>query len=254
MSGPLAPMYLSRVRLRRDVPAAALRAVLAPNDAAERAATTHRLVWTLFADGADRTRDFLWREAEPGLFYCLSARPPVDRHALFDVDPPKPFAPALSPGDRLGFALRVNATVARGGRPAADGQSAARGKPCDIVMDALRRCADGTRAEARRRLLVPIAHEWLTRQGAKHGFALAALPAPRTSEDPDDVTDGAFHVRSYRVLSMDRGRKAPPLRAGVLDLEGVLEVREPAPFLDAVRQGFGRAKAFGCGLMLIRRA
>ena len=252
MSAP--PMYLSRVRLRRDVPAAALRAVLAPDGAAERAATTHRLVWTLFADSPERERDFLWREADPGSFYCLSSRPPEDRHGLFEVETPKPFAPVLGPGDRLGFALRVNATVSRGGRPKTDGQAGVRGKPCDIVMDALHRASDVSRPEARQRLLVPVAHDWLARQGEKHGFCLPPLPPPRTEDDPDDVDDGPFHVKGYRVLTIDRGRKVRPLRAGVLDLEGVLEVGDPAAFVEALRHGFGRAKAFGCGLMLVRRA
>lgn len=246
-------MYLSRVRLRRDVPAAALRAILAPDGAAERAATTHRLVWTLFADGPERERDFLWREADPGLFYCLSSRLPEDRHGLFDVDAPKPFAPELSAGDRLGFALRVNATRSRGGRPQTAEQRGIRGKPCDIVMDALHSTPGEARAEARQRLLVPVAHEWLSRQGERHGFTLPQLSSPRTEADPDDVEDGPFHVRSYRVLNIDRGRRAKALRAGVLDLEGVLEVRDPDSFVQAVRQGYGRAKAFGCGLMLVRR-
>lgn len=41
---------------------------------------------------------------------------------------------------------------------------------------------------------------------------------------------------------------------GILDLRGSLTVTEPATFLAALARGFGRAKAFGCGLMLIRRA
>lgn len=247
-------MYLSRVRLRRDVPAAALRAILAPEGRSERAATTHRMVWTLFADSPDRERDFLWREADPGSFYCLSSRPPEDRHGLFHVDPPKEFAPSLVPGDRLGFALRVNATVSRGGRPKIEGQKGVRGKPCDIVMDALKRDGEGSRAEARQRLIVPVAHEWLSRQGEKHGFALPPLQPPHMPTDPDDVDDGTFSVRGYRVLEIDRGRGVKPLRIGVLDLEGVLEVRDPRLLVEAVGQGFGRARAFGCGLMLVRRA
>jgi CRISPR system Cascade subunit CasE len=34
----------------------------------------------------------------------------------------------------------------------------------------------------------------------------------------------------------------------------VLEVVSPDVFLEALARGFGKAKAFGCGLMLIRRA
>lgn len=246
--------FLTRVRLRRDVSASALRAVLMPDGAAERAATTHRLVWTLFADAPDRKRDFLWREAEPGTFYCLSARPPEDRHGLFDIEPPKPFAPALSPGDRLGFLLRVNATRARGGRPPAEGGQGVRGKPCDIVMDALHRMPKEERADARRHRLVPVAHEWLSSQGARHGFMLPPLPTSESRRESCDELGGSFRVRSYRVLNIERGRGVRPLRIGVLDLEGVLEVCEPMRFLEAVRRGFGRAKAFGCGLMLLRRA
>jgi len=40
---------------------------------------------------------------------------------------------------------------------------------------------------------------------------------------------------------------------GSLDISGVLEVRDPAVFLGNLSKGFGRARAFGRGLMLIRR-
>jgi CRISPR system Cascade subunit CasE len=40
----------------------------------------------------------------------------------------------------------------------------------------------------------------------------------------------------------------------MLEMTGRLEVNEPEAFLSHLSQGFGRAKAFGCGLMLIRRA
>jgi CRISPR system Cascade subunit CasE len=43
------------------------------------------------------------------------------------------------------------------------------------------------------------------------------------------------------------------VRFSTLDLDGVLEVTEPEAFVAAVRRGFGKAKAFGCGLMLLRR-
>ena len=41
---------------------------------------------------------------------------------------------------------------------------------------------------------------------------------------------------------------------GVLDLRGRLTVRSPEVFVEALLAGFGRAKAYGCGLMLVRRA
>lgn len=229
-------MLLSRARLRKDSPIQALARVLVPDDAAGRTATAHRLVWTLFADTPERERDFLWREAEPGVFYLLSNRPPVDHHSLFDLDPPKAFIPALAAGDRLAFSLRANATVARGGGPGR------RGKPCDVVMAALYDLPPGARAQQRADKTQEAGMKWLESQGAKSGFTLARR------------SDGTVNARSvsHSVLTLDR--RQATMRIGVLDLEGVLVVSNPKDFCRCLAHGFGRAKAFGCGLMLIRRA
>ncbi|WP_408742519.1 type I-E CRISPR-associated protein Cas6/Cse3/CasE [Acetobacter peroxydans] len=44
------------------------------------------------------------------------------------------------------------------------------------------------------------------------------------------------------------------MKLGILDLSGRIEITDPSLFLTQMAQGFGRAKSFGCGLMLIRRA
>ena len=110
------PLYLSRARLRRDASVATLLPLLQGGTSRNGHSqhSGHHLVWSLFASGPERRRDFLWREMEQnGAFLILSARPPVDRHALFDVDEPKPFTPALVVGDRLRFSLRANPVVRR---------------------------------------------------------------------------------------------------------------------------------------------
>jgi CRISPR system Cascade subunit CasE len=236
--------YLTRARLRRDASASAIRELLVPRGDSARALAGHRVVWTLFGDDPGRRRDFLWREAEPGLFYLLSERPPEDQHALFELDEPKRFAPALRAGDRLHFVLRANATVAR----RVDGSSG-RGKPCDVVMDALYRVPRDARADRRRELVAAAGVEWLSKQGIKAGFGLMSV-----SLDGADAGDSASSLSmvGYRTLRLDRPGK--PARIGVLDLEGDLEVMDPDAFVGAVASGFGRAKAFGCGLMLVRRA
>lgn len=231
-------MYLSRVWLRRDAPAAALAPILLPPDDGERAGTVHRLLWTLFADAPDRRRDFLWREAGgtdlvPGHseFLVLSAREPRDAHGLFRLET-KEFAPVLSPGDRLAFSLRANAVVTRpdpgrGGKPSRH----------DVVMDRLRAVPEDKRAEQRFGLLQEAGRDWLARQGERAGFA---------------VLEGS-RVDGYEPVRVPR-RGKQPIRFSVLDLDGTLEVRDPAAFVTTLAAGFGKAKAFGCGLMLIRRA
>ena len=224
-------MWLSRLRLRKDMSIAALAPLLLPEGDSARAGVAHRLMWALFADGPGRTRDFLWREADPGIFYTLSERPPVDRHGLFELDPPKSFEPTFTVGDRLNFMLRANATVARGS------EQGKRGKPCDVVMDAIFKLPLVERADRRRTAVEESGRAWLARQGERGGFA---------------VNVREVQVPSYQVLRVEHS--GPQARLGVLDLEGVLTVTDPTMFTERVRTGFGRAKAFGCGLMLVRRA
>jgi CRISPR system Cascade subunit CasE len=211
-----------------------------PPDVSARTLATHRLVWTLFADAPDRERDFLWREADTGVFYLLSRRRPEDRHGLFDVDQSKVFSPRLGVGDRLTFMLRANATVSRQDR------TKRRGVRCDVVMDAIYQTHGPERALARRSAIESAGIAWLAAQGAKAGFVL-----PDVGTGGAGASGTAVSVTTYRTLAIER--PGAPARLGVLDFEGVLEVRDPALLIETIGTGFGRAKAFGCGLMLIRR-
>lgn len=223
-------LFLSRAKLRRDAPLAALSPLLVPMQAEARADAAHRLVWALFSDGPDRRRDFLWREEGPGRFLALSGRPPNPLHDVFDLDT-KEFEPRLAVGDRLGFALRANPVVAR------KQEGSTRGKRHDVVMDALHALPAGQeRRLARPETVIEAGRAWLARQGDAHGF--------RPEEGV--AVDGYETVRIPRAAG-------PALRFGRLDFGGVLTVTDPQRFLAGLSAGFGRARAFGCGLMLIRR-
>ncbi|WP_151720959.1 type I-E CRISPR-associated protein Cas6/Cse3/CasE [Gemmobacter serpentinus] len=222
-------LYLSHMRLSRRPSALALAPLLAPANPAARKAAQHNLLWSVFTDSPDRNRDFLWREERENSFLTLSARPPVQTE-LFEPHQVKEFAPALVAGDRLEFQLRCNATrQKRGDKP----------QRVDVVMDALSALPQMERATHRMRLAREEGGAWLARQGAKSGFAL--LDA--------DAAD-----YSTAVLPDHRGPRKGQPQFGILDLTGRIRITDPAVFLAQVAAGFGRAKAFGCGLMLIRRA
>lgn len=224
------PLWLVRARLRQSPSVAALARLLVPEGAGEQAAAAHRLVWALFSDGAERRRDFLWRQDRPGEFLALSPRPPNPLHDIFAIES-QDFAPALAAGDWLGFKLHANPVVAQ---PQGKGQ---RGKRQDVVMHALHPTPAGERAPLRLDVTQQAGRAWIARQGVAHGFRPV----------------GEVAVDGYETIRIARGKQAP-LRFGVLDFEGVLEITDPAIFLAALAGGFGRARAFGCGLMLIRRA
>lgn len=228
------PLWFTRARLRREGSAAALAPLLfAPG----RLDQGHALVWSLFADAADRRRDFLWREIGQGLFYILSARLPRDAHALFDMDPPKEFAPDLAAGEVLRFSLRANPVVRRStGEPRAAGRGF-RVRKHDVVMDALKHSSGRDRAEARFAAIGTAGFAWLKNRGAVAGFR---------------VEPGEVAVEGYNETEIRR-RNGPPIRFCTLDFDGRLTVTDPRAFISALAQGFGSARAFGCGLMLIRR-
>ena len=240
-------LHLSRVRLCHAPPAAALARVLLPEDENARITAGHRLMWSLFADAPDRTRDFLWREDEGGTwqrttFFVLSKRPPADPNGLFEVET-KPFEPVLTAGQRLGFRLRASPSASEP-RP---GEK--RGKRIDPIAKALRSRTGEERIRIRFEVAQDVGAGWLARQGSRAGFRLA-----RTITDDEGRAHPQLRVEGdhWRVIRRERGAK--PARFPTVDLEGVLVVEDPALFLTSLVRGFGRAKAFGCGLMLIRRA
>jgi CRISPR system Cascade subunit CasE len=194
-------------------------------------AASHHLVWSLLSDDPDRKRDFLYREASPGRFYILSQREPADEHRLFDLAS-RPFTPTLKPGDRLRFCLRANPVVRR---RASNGKSVKR----DAIMDALHSVPPGAERRARRpEITRTAALAWLAREGERSGFLF----------NPDEIAiDGYQQVRIPR-------RNSGPIQFSTVEIEGVLQVTDPVAFVSRVKTGFGSSRAFGCGLMLLRRA
>lgn len=220
-------LYLSRLRISRDPAVSALNALLDPDGAGARQDAHHRLIWSAFAGDPAARRDFLWRAEGGGRFLVLSARAPQGG-PLFEPPEVKAFAPDLAPGDALAFALRANATRERKGVGRVD-----------VVMDALHPVARADRAAQRMAVAQQAAGDWLAGQGARSGFAVEALA-----------------VDDYSVVALpgQGGRRRGQPQFGVLDMTGRLRVTDPAAFLARLAAGFGRARAFGCGLMLIRRA
>lgn len=231
------PMWFTRVQLDRSAPIRAVVSTLLPTEGEHRASAGHQLLWTLFGDSEGRKRDFLWREADDGWYYILSARAPVDAHQLFRIEGPKEFAPRLRAGDRLRFELRANATIAR------KQATGTRGVRSDIVMHAIYDFPKGARAVQRHDAVQAAGRTWLMRQAESSGFR---LPVDNADGDPDVAVTT---YRQYRLRANN-----PASRIGVIDFSGLLEVTDAQRFLEQLGVGYGRAKAFGCGLMLIRRA
>ena len=239
------PLHFSRLTLRRDaVDIKPLIQVLQPSKSSDRLVVDHRLIWTVIPPEVrtevERRRStgtpksaFLWRaDRQRGRYYLLGPKP-LEESPFFTIET-KLFEPALSPGERLAFDLRLNATVDR--KVGVDNQGKAIRQRCDVAMDLLKEEAKPDRAGFRMQLAEKAAYDWLTTRATEHGFHL------------DKLRLEGYHAERFAR----RGGKFGTL--GIFDLKGALTITEPNSFLARLRQGFGRGKAFGCGLMLIKRS
>jgi CRISPR system Cascade subunit CasE len=224
-------MYLSRLKLDS---AQGLRLV------GRNEYEVHQALWDLFADHPDRKRDFLYRkdvsDPEPR-FYTVSARPPQDHSGLWQVET-KHYRPDLKCGDVLEFSLRVNPV-----RTIKD--EAGRRKRVDVVMDEKYRArlnSGKNKMPSQAELMRSGGIKWLESRASKLGFEF----------DPERVMVEGYCINTFSKKNKSRGKKNR-IRFATLDFEGVCTVTDPEAMLATLFQGVGPAKAFGCGLMLVRR-
>lgn len=198
----------------------------------------HQALWALFDSDPEAHRDFLYRQVvEHGRvkYYVVSQRVPVDASGIWSMDPPKLYAPQLRTGDRLSFSLRANpvATVT-----SPDGKR----QRHDVVMHEKKQIGfDQLPLQERppmQQLIQTSCVRWLQAREAANGFELM----------PPHVS-----VEAYRQHYSHSKRSRQPVRFSSVDFQGILTVKDVDLFQQALFQGLGKSKAFGCGLLLVRR-
>lgn len=218
----------------------------------------HQRAWKFFdlpSNPAPPKTPFLFRaEVSAGLptFYILSTVEPSDPTSKWRIES-KPYRPRLSVGERLAFKLRANPVVERPGDVLLDSDGAPklrtsgskaghpkrRVKRHDVVMDAKQRMDWKTTPIEDRPSLAQLAHEagscWLREREERLGCQFDAI---------------SLRADGYRVHRMYRRRG---ITLSTLDFEGELVVTDAEGFIGTLLKGIGPAKAFGCGLLLVRR-
>jgi CRISPR system Cascade subunit CasE len=198
----------------------------------------HQLLWKLFPDEPDANRDFLFRKIESEtlpVYYLLSQREPVASDSMFTIES-KPFGPQLNSGDRLQFSLRANATVTK----KVDGKESKKRKRDDVFMEALAKNRVLPEPERKRsqEVLEESGRSWLMSRSEKAGFALDG---------------GSLFVEGYQKLDGLKKETGHSIKIGAIDFSGILTVTDPERFKETLLTGIGKSRAFGCGLLLIRR-
>ena len=218
-------MYFSRVTLGPD---ADPRSLLDRNGYRE-----HQVLWSLFEAGVDAQRDFIFRRDEQHprpRYYVVSARLPAE-NGLWHVDT-KEYAPQLQAGQSLMFNLRANPVVTR-----SDGDG--RSRRNDLIMDIKKQSGWQQASPADRPALADLiqqaGEQWLMARQERIGVRIDSL-----------LADAYRRHRAYK-----RGQQRP-IRYSTVDLSGMLTVVDCERMHAALLHGVGPAKAFGCGLLLVR--
>lgn len=198
----------------------------------------HQMIWDLFESSPNQSRDFLYRREDvPGalpFYYLLSARNPTYDGSDLDLQT-KVFEPVLEQGAKLSFSLRANAVVTR----KVSDKSKKRQRR-DIVEAKVDECKQQFPRPEERPSPAQIRHDavdsWLLRQGETNGFTIRE-----------------FFVENHQFHKVRKPNDPNERRFSSLDVRGQLVVKEPGMFREVLSNGLGRSKAFGCGLMLVKR-
>ncbi|MEA3287021.1 MAG: type I-E CRISPR-associated protein Cas6/Cse3/CasE, partial [Candidatus Marinimicrobia bacterium] len=224
------------------------------------------------------------------VYYVVSATRPATDNPIFQVDE-KVYQPNIAQGDRLQFSLRANPIISRKGKKhdvpmdaqrqflaslcselGLQSQLPGSPKKQDLKRVLLRQVS-GSLDEKLTTLLAgnpryadrlnqalslsdklewvlkatveDALEHWIVSRGERHGFVIC------------NDNHGQFKLQSsgYHWHALN-GKAKRGTKSGFssVDFTGELKVADVSKFRNALFNGVGRSKAFGCGLLLIKRA
>ncbi len=199
----------------------------------------HQWLWRFLPAPLGTPRSFLFRRRDAdGLprFYVVSDREPTPPSPHWSVHT-KPYRPDLPVGQWLQFELRANPVVTR---PNAHGKASRH----DVVMQ------EKTRLLKERGLT----HwaEWTTPDRPPLADLVQRCGAAWLQARSERLGVG-FDGETLRADGYEQHHgKGDKLRISTIDFTGQLRVTDPQALRSALFGGVGHAKAFGCGLLLVR--
>lgn len=219
----------------------------------------HQALWQLFDLPAGSDRPFLYREYERSgqiFYYVLSIIKPNLDHPFFAVQT-KAFDPKFFTGQRLAFELRANPVATL-----KDDQG--KSSRHDVLMLAKKSMIaqgfDDTYSIDQ--AMFDAGVDWMTSQERMQAWGVVIHPnlelssytqhrLRRTKEDlnKQKQPSNENHDNKKQVKPTAKNKL---IQFSSLDYRGALEIQDTGLFYEKMMRGFGKQKAFGCGLMLVR--
>jgi len=198
----------------------------------------HEKMWRLVSRSNEQKRDFLYRveyDAYKNVkSILLLASTPLQSAKEMQVQVSPLYSPQIVEGEVLHFKLRANPVVKR--------KENGKSKEYGLIIDAKHQLKKNGLECGQDYSLDEIIHEkgmeWLERKGIQHGFYVENWNVAVGGDD------------EYSVNTKDKNN----FLIRTLDFEGKLIVTDTKLFIKALFCGIGPAKAFGCGLLMVRRA
>ena len=182
----------------------------------------HKLIWRFFVDQPLGTRPFLYRRENQTTFIIVSNILPVNFSDVWVLES-KPYNPVLRIGQQLKFTIRVNPIISH-----CDSS-----KKHDVKMDAIfqKRLANIARKTHQEELQTSVS-KWLIQRQSINGF---------------EVVEELISVDEY----LQHRIKEKEIPISTCNISGKLVVIDPDKCKHLLFNGIGKAKGFGCGLMLV---
>lgn len=213
----------------------------------------HQWLWKFLAAERGAERDFLFRrrdshDTSPG-FYVVSSRKPVTISDAWQVNS-REYEPKLTVSQRFSFEIRANPVVTHKVGEKSRRDDVVMHKKMQLLSErGLLRWSDWRDDDPAKppvyELIQNTCVDWLERRSERTGFVLVENMIPG-----DDKKQKAIRVDAYGQHHANK----KDIRFSSVDFSGVLEVTDPAALRQALYKGIGHAKAFGCGLLLIKPA
>lgn len=225
----------------------------AAHELAQSSYAEHQWLWKFFPSSADQTRDFIFRRHEleqMPRFYVVSQRSPTAFSEAWQVQS-RVYDPQLQEGQRLSFQLHANPVITKknGNRKSQRHDVVMQAKKQLLAEHGLSKDAKWAdwKDESNKPLLYELVQqhctEWLDGVAKRNGFEIA-------------LTDEEVPQRKLQVDAYEQSKASKRdhnIRFSAVDFSGELLVINPELFQQALFNGLGHAKAFGCGLLLVRR-
>lgn len=193
----------------------------------------HQFLWSCFDSGSNQEQhqaDFIYRTdivMNTPVIHILSNRKIEQSISGWKLES-KEFEFEIEQGQLIQFSFRANPTIdikSDGGRS----------KRHDVVMHAKKQ-AKAQQLDTLSQIDLA-AKQWLLKRAELFGV---------------EFKEQTIEYANYQQHTFKKGDEQL-VKISTLDYQGILTVKDPEKFQQALVHGIGRSKAFGCGLMMIKR-